>query len=149
MTARIERELRRFLRDAYGVRKVATVTSAKHPALTFEYDGKPRIVSFTRSAPSDGDVFHIMKGNVRRDLGPAPVPAKKEKRVMADLMPTAAPAPRAAPAEYAGKLAFYKDKRRVGFAVPPRGVRGVRLRGLRTRSPYRDRPLGRRAVERP
>lgn len=89
MTSPIEREVRAYLRDAYGVTK-ATLSQGGggHPRLTFEHTGRSYKLTLPSANSDRGLAFDMKRQDIRRLLGPPTVTIEpKFKRRLDDMMP--------------------------------------------------------------
>ena len=85
----IEREVRTYLRDHYGVRE-ATLSQGGggHPRLTFEHGGKRRVLTLPNPGMDRGLAAQLKFQDIRRLLGPpTDAPTPREKRRLEDMMP--------------------------------------------------------------
>lgn len=77
-----QRDVFRYLRDAYGVDGLKWKHGTNHPGLRFEYRGRPYTITLQNVRTSERSTFKLKQRDLRNLLGPPPTPHKETITVL-------------------------------------------------------------------
>ena len=81
-----DREITAWLRQEYGVQRTWIEPGGKHRRICFDYQGVARTVLMGTGPTIKPQAMVNRKADLRRELGPPPVPARKEPRTLEKMM---------------------------------------------------------------